>query len=351
MHITSIRAMSHQMAAMRAAGVPIQRVRAANVPPNISYGEGFLNHDEYETIIFDDLKRTYPIWAMINKVKAVGDWTAGFLQSAFGEARMTDKNAITFSATTATRSARTPREIKALTSDRAFGIYGRSVYAQQGSQFGDLTMKDQKDMIVAMQKLWNDKFYNGTSSGDALDFDGMKILVGSGTAVAATASVIKQIRATVVTMMNSTTKNVRPNVIFTNAMVADFIRMEQEKVGEKMVYIQPSGDPLIQGVPVSYLDTAAGRLPVFSDPFNSVVAGTPDTYPTFVGDIEKLRWEFIEVLGQAGPEPKIFEFPQETDLSQKHKAIQFGALDGDAFSTHWTRLNIGTRTVVVDPTL
>jgi hypothetical protein len=339
MHISSIRAMSHQKAALR----------AANVPPNISYGEGFLIHDEYEPVIFDDLRREYPVWAMVKKVKAVGDWTAGFVQTGFGAARMVDKNNIDYSATTATRSARTPREIKALTSDRAFGIYGRSVYAQQGQQYGDLTQLDLNDMVVAMRKLWTDKFYNGTSSGDPLDFDGLKILCGSGSSVSASTSVIKAIRAAVITMINTTAKNVRPTHILTNAMVADFIRQEQEIMGEKMVYIQPS-DPLVQGVPVTYLDTAAGRLPVFSDPFNSVVAGTPDAYPTFIVSMDKLRWEFIEVLGSVGPEPKVVEFKQETDLSEKHKAIQFGALDGDAFSDHTVRLNIATRTTVINPT-
>lgn len=335
----------------RAASQRMMMLRAAGTPPNISYGEGFIVHDDYDKVLFDDLNRDYPMWNLIPKVPTLSDFTTGFLQSGVGAARMVDKNSIAFSATTQTRSAHTPIEIKAITTDRTFGMYKRSLYAQMGSRYGDLTQKDILDMKKAMLDVWNDKLYNGTVVGDALDFEGLKILVGSGTAVAATTSVIRAIQEAVLAMVNSSTKRVRPTAIFTNAIVSFYVKLEQLKMGDKFVVIKPN-NPGNTGEPATYIDTVVGPLPLYVDAFNSVVSGTPNTYPTFILSMDKLRWEYVEPLGNPSPEPTLFEFPMETTLDQKHKGIMFGALDGDGFSSnvHHVRLNIGARTTVVDPT-
>lgn len=317
--------------------------------PNIIYNNGAIIHDEYDRNLFDDLIRKFPVWDMIDKRPAVGDFTAGFLQSAYGTARMVDKRNIAFSGTSPTRSARTPQEIKAVTRDINFSIYDRSVYAQQGRRYGDLTQKDLQDVYTSMFKLWNDKFYNGDVNNDALEFNGLKALIGAGATVAAGSSVIKAICDQVVTMMNSTTKDVMPTHILVNAMVSKFISQEQMKAGDKWVFVTPSAG-ITQNAMISFLDTAAGRLPLVIDRFNTFTAGTPNLYPCFIISADKLRWEYIEPLGFAGPDPKLFEFPQETTLDQKFKGMMFGALDGDNFSDHFARLNVADRTTVIDPT-
>jgi len=335
---------------IQARSIQKAQYRAAGTPPNVSTGEGFITHDIYDAKVFDDLLRKFLPWSIVTKHAANSDFTTGFLQSAFGAARPVDKNTLTFSATTATRTTRTPVEIKAITSDRNFGMYKRSLTEQQNNPHGDLTQKDIGDITSAMFKEWNRQFYNGTLSGDPLEFDGLKILIGSGTTVLSTASVVKAIQAKVVDMMNSSSKSVMPTHVFANPVVAYYITQEQMKMKINDNAVGAPGGVVIQGVQCATIDTQAGRLPIIADPFNSVVAGTPNVYPTHIISNDKLRWEYVEPLGQAGAEPKVFEFPMTTVLDTPYKGIMFGALDGDGFSDHFARLNVEVRTTIVDPT-
>ncbi len=335
---------------MQAHSLEIARLKAAGTPPNISYGEGFLTYDYYNPVIFDDLLRKFLVWDLLTKHPANSDFTTGFLQSAIGAARMVDKNTLTFSATTATRSAHTPIEIKAITSDRNLGMYKRSLYNQMGQRLGDLSAKDVKDILTSIFAVWNDKLYTGTVSGSATDFEGLKILIGSGTTVSATTSIVKSVQQKVVDMMNSTTKQVMPTHILANPATAYSMTQEQQKMKIGADWVGSPSTVVIQGVQLQAINTQAGLLPIIPDPFIPVTVGTPNNYPLFIISNDKLRWEYVEPLGQAGPEPKVFEFPQTTILDTPYKGIMFGALDGDGFSDHFARLNCEVRTTIVDPT-
>lgn len=337
---------------IRARSIANAELKAAGAPPNISYGEGFIVHDAYERTIFDDLRRKFPMWGSgaYENHPANSDFTTGFLQSAIGAARAVDKNTLTFSATTETRSARTPIEIKAITSDRNFGMYKRSLYSQMGSLYGDLTAKDIKDIYTAMIAEWQRQFYAGDATGSPLEFDGLKKLLATGPTISAGVSIIKTIQAKVVTMMNSTTKMVMPTHILANPVTAYQITQEQQKMKIGADWVAAPNSTFVQGVPARTLDTQAGVLPIISDPFNPVISGTTNVYSLFIVSADKLRWEYVEPLGQAGPEPKVFEFPMTTILDTPYKSIMFGALDGDGFSDHFARLNFEDRTTVIDPT-
>jgi hypothetical protein len=316
---------------------------------NNTFANGAILVDEWDPIIFDNLLRKFPAWNYVDKRPAVGDFTNGFQQTDYGAARSADKRSLSFSATSPTRSARTPREIKAIVRDLVFGIYDRSVYAQQGKKFGDLTMKDMEDVYNSMLSTWNDLFYNGSVSGNALQFDGLKTLMTAGSAtstILANKSVIKAIQNKIVDLVK-VKKNVRPDAILVNARVKQMIADEYLKAGAALVYIQPAGANQGQRIPT--IDTAVGDLPLIVDPFNTVVSGTPDSYPTFIIQSEFLRWEYIEPLGFAGPEPKVIELPMTTAADQQYKGVQFGALDIYGVGVNHWELDVQDRTTVVDP--
>ena len=265
----------------------------------------------------------YPIWNIIDKRLAPGDFTNGFDQTAVGNARSANKRSMSYSATSPTRAARTAREIKAIVRDLTLGLYDRSVYQQQGQHFGDLTAKDVGDITTAILRKWSDLFYNGDIDADPLQFDGILDILGAGTTVTATQSVVKAIQEKVVAMMNSSSRDVLPTHVLANARIRQIISQEYLLVGDKMPTVQgtkgrePGGD---QHRPYGY-------LPIIVDPFNAVVAGTPNTYPTLIISADKVSWQYVEPLGHAGPEPKVFEIVQTNALDTEYKGVMFGALE------------------------
>lgn len=312
-----------------------------------TFSNGAIIIDEYDDLIFDDLLRNYPPWARIDKRLAPGETTGGFDQTGFGSARTAPVRNLGFTGTSPTRQARTRRNIKAIVRDLSFTMFDRSVYQQQGRRFGNLEMKDVRDMVTSCLSEWNRLMYLGDEGTDANEPDGLRQLVTGAATVAATKSIIVAIAERIITMTNSSTKAVRPTAIYCNARVKFLIEQELLKTGHKLVYspIQV-GSAVFQVLQIS---TPVGMLPLIVDPFNTVVAGTPDVYPTFVVSEDKLSWQYVEPLGEAGADPKTFEIAMVNNLDVQHKTVMFGALELLGGTAHHYRLNIEDRTTVVDP--
>lgn len=312
-----------------------------------TFGNGAIIVDEFDRILFDDVYRKFILWNRIDKRLAPGETTGGFDQTAVQTARAAARRNLGYTATSPTRAARTRRDIKALVADLEFGIFDLSVYQQQGRRFGNLEEKDLKDMVTAVMRLWSQKAYTGDVDSDANEFDGLRDILGAGSTVLAAASVIKSIEQAIVDMVNTSTRDVMPTAIYTNAQVVFYIEQELLKIGNQLVYAPIQvGSGVFQ---VAQLNTPAGMLPLIADPFNSVVAGTPNTYPTFIVSEDKLSWQYVEVLGQPGAEPKTFDLGLENDLDHRYKTLMFGALELLGGTNHHKRLNIQARTTVVDP--
>ncbi len=324
------------------------------VTQNVTLANGAILVDDFDRMIFDDVLREFPIWNIISKQLAVGDFTNGFDQTAVGNARAADKRAMSYSAASPTRVQRTPKEIKAIVRDLTFGMYDRSVYAQQGRRFGDLDAKDVRDCYVSVLRLWSDKFYNGDVGSDPNEFDGLKDanLIGAGTTVLSTASIVKTIKNTVVSMRNSSTKGVKPTHILVNPQIREYISQEYRKDGDKMPVDNDFGQgSSARSSRVEGIDTSAGFLPLVVDSFNTDnTSTTPTTFPTFIVTAPLISWQYVEPLGMAGPEPKLFEIAMTNALDLQHKCVMFGALELLGAADHHVRLNIEARTTVVSPT-
>ena len=322
---------------------------------NVTLANGAILVDEYDPIIFDDVLRDFPVWNLIKKIPAVGDFTNGFDQTDVGAAHVADKRALSYSATSPTRTARTPKEIKAIVRDLTFGLYDRSVYAQQGRKFGDLDAKDVRDCYVSCLRLWNQKFYTGDVTGDPLEFDGLNDtnLIGLGSIVEDNESIVKAIKNKVVAMINTSSSDVMPTHVIVNAQAREYISQEYRKDGDKF----PESDATFgQGANartsrVQGIDTAAGFLPIVMDKFNTVYTGSsPNWYNTYIISADKLSWQYVEPLGMTGPDPKLFEIAQTNALDVQHKCVMFGALELLGGTTHHARLRVEARTTVISPT-
>jgi hypothetical protein len=313
-----------------------------------TFGNGAILIDEYDNLIFDDILRRYPAWQRIDKRLAPGETTGGFEQSGIATARSAPVRNLGFTATGPTRAARTRRDIKALVANTSFGIFDRSVYQQQGRRFGNLEAKDVADLMTACMRRWSRLFYAGSVSSDALEFDGILTILTPGSTVAADESIYNAINSAIVDMMNTDEIDVMPTAILTNARVVFMLEQELLKMGNKLlygpVYVGPSVMQLAQ------LYTPAGLLPLFVDPFNRAVAGTPVTYPTVIASEDKISWQYVEPLGMPGAEPKTFEIAMTNPLDLQYTTVQFGAIELLGGTDHHKRLNIENRTTVVDPT-
>ncbi len=312
-----------------------------------TFSNGAILIDEYDNLVFDDLRRNFPVWNRIDKRLAPGETTGGFDQTAIAAARSAAVRSLAFSATSPSRSARTRRDIKAIVCDLSFTMFDRSVYQQQGRRFGNLEQKDINDLMNACFNQWNTLFYTGDATGTPVQFDGLRNLVTASETIGATTSIIVSISNRITNMLNQTTKIVRPSAIYTNAVIQFRIEQELLKMGQKLVYspIQV-GQAVFQ---VAQISTPVGMLPLIVDPFNASIAGTPVVYPTFIVSEDKLSWQYIEPLQAAGAEPKTFEISLANDLDQEYKTVMFGAMELLGGTSHHYRLNIEDRTTVVDP--
>ena len=307
--------------------------------------------DDFDRMIFDEVLRRYPMWNVIEKRLAPGDFTNGFDQTAVAAARAANKRSMAYSATSPTRVARTPQEVKAIVNDLTLGMYDRSVYQQQGRRFGDLTAKDVRDAIVSCLREWARQFHLGDDDSDALEYNGWREQLSNSEAlvtVAQETSVVKTIQERIVTMMNSTARDVRPTFINCNARVRQIIAQELRLAGDKLIIESLPG----VGERVPFLDTAAGSLPLIVDPWNTVLTGDSavDKYPTLIGSGDYISWQYVEPLGESGAEPKTFEIVMNNVLDSQFKTVMFGTLEMLGGTNHHKRLDIEDRSVVVNPT-
>jgi len=329
----------------------IAQAKGGQLPHGLQAGTTFANGailiDEYDNLVFDDLRRNFPVWNRIDKRLAPGETTGGFDQTAVATARSAAVRNLSFAGTSPTRSARTRRDIKAIVSDLSFTMFDRSVYQQQGRRFGNLEQKDISDLMTACFNQWNTLFYTGDATGSPLTFDGLRSLVTGAETIANTTSILLAINNRITNMLNQSTKIVRPTAIYCNAVVQFRIEQELLKMGHKLIYspIQV-GQAVFQ---VASISTPVGMLPLIVDPFNASVAGTPTVYPTFIVSEDKLSWQYVQPLGASGADPKTFEISLANDLDQEYKTVMFGAMELLGGTSHHYRLNIQDRTTVVDP--
>jgi hypothetical protein len=318
-----------------------QDLQAANY-----FGNGALLVDEYDPQIMDDVRRVSILWNRIDKRLAPGETTNGFQQTAIATATARARRALSFSSTGPTRAARTPQTVKAIAADTTFGIFDRSVYQQQGRRYGNLEQKDVQDLKTACIREWARQAYNGDEDYDGNEFNGLKDLIGAGSSIGASTSIIVGICEALISMTNSDDVVVMPTGIYTNARVVFCANLELLKVGDRLMYAPIKvGDSVFD---TAQLATPVGFMPLIADVFNGVVVGTPNVYPTFILSEDKLSWQYVEVLGAPGADPQTYEIALTTALDLQYKTLMFGALDILGVSnSHHVRLNIADRSTII----
>lgn len=323
------------------------RLQAAASQPTLY--PGVISVQDYDPVIEDALRREFPIWSWIEKLRTNHEFTDGFDQTGYGTARSADKRNLGYSPSNPARAPRTPQEIKAIVRDIQFGLLDASL-ATLG-QNRDLTGKDVEDCKFSMLYLWSELFHEGDVAVDALQFDGIRKQLGAGVTIEDTESVYRAIQAYVRQMMDSKTKGVRPTHIIGSATVAAYISQEMQKAGDSDLIRprMPVSDVL---EPTLMIDTVAGFLPYLTDPFCTKVDSQDsppvDLYPTYIVTKRKVRHRYVPVLGMDNPEPQVLDFSMTTAGDAPWKGVMFPALEVLGTADHHRRLNVKARTSIVD---
>jgi hypothetical protein len=310
--------------------------------------DGAIIIDEFDDDIFDDVLRQWPLWDRIDKRMAPGETTGGFDQTAVGNAASRDPRTLTFSAVSTSVAERTRQTVKAIVMNRQFGLFDRSVGQLQARPFSDLTSKDVSDMVTACLRKWQSQAYTGNATSDATQFNGLRVLLnGDIRTITATSSIANGIDDVIVEMVDQSVRDATPTAIYTSAKVVQYLVREFEAVGDKLRTEQI----LVNGSPrqVFTLPTAIGMLPLFVDPFNASIAGTPVLYPIMVVTEPLISWQWVPVLSGPNPEPTTFEIALTDTLDQKFASVMFGALDILGGTNHHKYIRAQARSVTVSP--
>ena len=208
----------------------MNRGRSFDLGAATAFVEGAIVIDEYDDIIFDDVLRRFVLWDRVDKRAAIGETTGGFTQTDVGGARSAPVRNLGFTATEATRQARPRRNIKAIVADRNFTLFDRSLGIQQNRAFSDLTSKDVADMYTGCLRQWSSLAYEGNAStGAGNEHDGLRRLLAADIEVcAATASIVNFLDDVIVDMTNTSTRDVMPTAVYTNAKVVQHMVREWE---------------------------------------------------------------------------------------------------------------------------
>ena len=367
---------------------------------DIRDGSGVILVDEFDSEIFDDVFRTYPLWNRIMKMKAIGETTGGFNQSEIPEGKSVDTRNLVFQHQETRRFERPRRRMKAIKADREFGIFDRSLGMLSPRPWSNLVAKDVMDMYGGCMRRWANLAYEGntTTTADAKlgitagggsaavaghNFDGLKMLLkDERVIVQKNQSIANALDDELMRMVNQTEIAVMPTAIYTNAKVIQMIVREFEAVGDKLMAQQfdmPGGSRAIRMLPTSY-----GDLPLFPDPWNKPFAPTSNQantklrenqgsggttitlaaneaiYPTYILTEPLVDWHYVPILGEDTPEPRMFEIAMQNTLDVEYVSLMFGVLDliglnfasgnsGALTSGHHRRMDIISRTTVVPP--
>ena len=355
-----------------------------NLPPgytnrvDIRDGSGVILVDEFDSEIFDDVFRSFPLWNRIMKMKAIGETTGGFNQSEIPDGKSVDVRNLAFQHQKTERFERPRRRVKAIKADREFGIFDRSLGMLSQRPWSNLVAKDVQDMYNGNMRRWSNLAYEGNTANNATrtsgaglgetllgipaggtnaghQFEGLKgLLRDERVLVPHNRSIADVIDDELIRMVNQTAIDVMPTAIYTNAKVIQMIVREFEAVGDKLLaqqFSMPGGSRSIRMLPTSY-----GDLPLFPDPWNKpytvgsnaatnlkirqdgasgaganryvVAANTTRTmYPTYILTEPLVEWHYVPILGEETPDPRMFEIAMQNTLDVEYVSLMFGVLD------------------------
>ncbi len=155
----------------------------------------------------------------------------------------------------------------------------------------------------------------------------------------------RAIKTTVAEIMAQENYDVVPTAVYMNPLVLDMLENEQEDAGNFRRILSETETEVVPGVKVRSIQTAAGSLPVITDPLLEAKDGAGGTkdYPVVI-----LTEPLVEYHWVGSPNLQLFLLGREEGLASNYQACKFGApiVKGAAVAHKLLWVNSGTQTPV-----
>lgn len=179
----------------------------------------------------------------------------------------------------------------------------------------------------------------GNTTGTSVQYVGLlNQFSGTPLTIASGSSIVDGIRTEVATLVANSGYLVRPTAIYINPLGLDQLEQEAKNNATAMRYIQTDISDGKVGISVTGIVTAAGTLPLISEPFLPVdatisgVSAAPSgqhNYPFAI-----VTEDLVEFHWVGSKEPRVFQLGTLQGLAESYVGIMFGApvLKGAAYA-------------------
>lgn len=291
-------------------------------------GTGAIEIDQYQSEIFDIVRRRAPFGKRIKQVPATGHPSRFFEQTQIAsptaaQAFVDPRNLVS----TIANPTRVERSVslKALVSQVNYNLFDIEV-GQQQSQFAYLQAKDLADSIDGIMRTHDVALWNGNDTSLATpttpQYYGAAGQINDGGNIAnisVSQSIVDGIKGQIAQMVSNSSFEVRPTAIYANPVLLDLIDREMKAQFNVVLNTVDIG-----GITVKALSTQAGDLPLIPE-WSLGYTGVPGTglatLPAYI-----VTEELIEYHWLTDPNPRVFQLGLPGSLSQQHVIVKFGGV-------------------------
>lgn len=291
-------------------------------------GPGAIEINRYQTEITDMVRRRFPFGQRINQTLATGQPSRYFEQLAIPTAGFVDPRILS---ATASQPQRVERVItlKAITAQINYGLFDVEVNQQQG-QFAYLEAKDLTDTVDGTLKLHDANLWQGNDTDPMLStstqYYGVsgQIFAGNAAAngnttlnIAATGSLVDNVKTQVATMANRQDYEVRPSSFYASPLMLDLFDREAKSIQLTFNSVEVLPGVVVQGIP-----TQMGILPLIGDPSITVWPyGGLKIYTGFIVSDDMIEYHFL-----TDSLPRVFQLGLVGNLAASYVVVKFGAV-------------------------
>jgi hypothetical protein len=290
-------------------------------------GPGAIEVPQYQTEIFDIVRRSSPFGQRIKQVPATGHPSRFFEETSIptpGNAGFVDPRNIVAPLVSPTRVERSV-PLKAIVAQLNYNLFDIEL-GQQQKQFAYLQAKDLVDTVSGVMHTHDLALWNGSdtslSTPTTAQYFGAAAQIAAGgqsLTIGTTASIVDGIKSQVAQMVASSSYAVRPTAIYANPVLLDLI--DREMKAEFNVVLSTKE---IAGFTVKTLSTQAGDLPLIPD-WALSYTGTPGSgsavLPAYI-----VTEDLIEYHWLSDPSPRIFQLGVPGSLASQYVAVKFGGV-------------------------
>jgi hypothetical protein len=292
-------------------------------------GPGAIEVNQYQTEIFDIVRRRGAFGQRMKQVPATGHPSRYFEQTAINSPSagngFVDPRNIVATIGSPTRVERSV-PLKALVSQINYNLFDIEVGSQQ-SQFAYLQAKDLADSVDGLMRTHDVALWNGNdtslSAPATLQYFGAAGQIQAGGNVATIAngsSIVDGLKTTIADMVANSNYEVRPTAIYGNPVLLDLI--DREMKAEFNVVL--SSKEVSGGLTVKTLTTQAGELPLIPEwalPYTGTPGSGSAVLPAYI-----VTEDLIEYHWLTDGNPRVFQLGLTGTLARQLMVVKFGAV-------------------------